>query len=148
MANFTEKTARKQRGRPFEPGQSGNPAGKPKGTRHRVTQLAENLMSDDIEAVVKAVIEKAKEGDMQAARIIVDRICPPRKGRTVEIRLPDTVDSDGVAKAQSAVLLAASEGEITPDEAKILADIIEARRKAIETTELEARIARLEGNEK
>ncbi len=36
-----ENTAPKQRGRPFQKGQSGNPAGKPPGTRHRVTQLVE-----------------------------------------------------------------------------------------------------------
>jgi hypothetical protein len=37
-----------------------------------------------------------------------------------------------------------AEGEITPDEAATIAGVLESKRKAIETVELEARIARLE----
>ncbi|MEQ9491732.1 MAG: DUF5681 domain-containing protein [Alphaproteobacteria bacterium] len=138
-----ENTAQKQDTR-FQPGQSGNPAGKPKGARNKTTQLAEKLMSEDVEGVVHSVIEAAKGGDMRACEIVLSRICPPRKGRTIEIDLPDTSTSDGVSKAQAAVLAAAAAGEISPDEAKILADVIESRRKAIETLEHEARIRALE----
>ena len=40
-------TGIKQRGpgRPFKPGQSGNPAGKPKGARHRTTLAVEALLN-------------------------------------------------------------------------------------------------------
>ena len=65
----------------FTPGVSGNPAGMKPGTRHRATRLAEKLMTDDIGDVVKAVVSTAKEGDMTAARMILDRIAPPCRGR-------------------------------------------------------------------
>jgi Family of unknown function (DUF5681) len=70
-------TAGKQRrGRPFASGQSGNPAGKKQGTRHRLTQLAEKLMQADAEAVVLAVVAKARDGDMGAAKFVLDRVLP------------------------------------------------------------------------
>ena len=61
------KSAPKTRGRPFGPG---NP-GKPKGARHKVTMLAEKLMADDAESVVRAVLTAATEGDMVAARLVL-----------------------------------------------------------------------------
>jgi Family of unknown function (DUF5681) len=47
-ATTADKTARKQRrGRPFKPGQSGNPKGRPKGARNRLgTQFLEALETD------------------------------------------------------------------------------------------------------
>src|SRR5450631_2812498 len=78
-------TAANQRGKPFQPGRSGNPAGKPSGARHQTTIAAEKLMQGDCEAIVRAVIEKAKSGDAVAAKIILDRIVPVRKGAPVHI---------------------------------------------------------------
>jgi hypothetical protein len=82
MSTMAENAAAKQRrrGRPFEPGKFGHPAGKPNGTRHRITMLAEKLMQNDTEAVVRAVVEAAKGGDMTAARLILDRIVPGFNG--------------------------------------------------------------------
>jgi len=136
-------TTKKQTNR-FQPGQSGNPDGRPKGARNKATVMAEKLMADDAEAVTRAIINKAKDGDMQAARIIMDRIAPPRKGRTIELELPDMKNATGVAEAQAAVLQAVGDGIVSPDEGKVLADIIEARRKAIETVDHEKRLAVLE----
>jgi hypothetical protein len=51
-------------GKRFQPGQSGNPKGKQKGCKNQVTLLAERLMADDAESVVRAVIKAARGGDM------------------------------------------------------------------------------------
>jgi hypothetical protein len=53
-------TARNQRGRPFPKGVSGNPAGKPKGTKHRRTILTEMLTSDDLDAAFATIGRLAK----------------------------------------------------------------------------------------
>ena len=55
------------------------------GTRHRATRLAEKLMANDAEDVVKAVVAAAKGGDMTAARLVLDRIAPPCRGRPVRL---------------------------------------------------------------
>src|SRR5215217_7256638 len=47
----------------FQKGQSGNPNGKPKGTRHRATMAAETLMEGEAEAITRMAIELAKGGD-------------------------------------------------------------------------------------
>ena len=141
---MAENSAKKQRGKPFEKGQSGNPRGKPKGTRHRTTILAEKLMADDAEAVVTAVIEAAKSGDMQAARIILDRICPPRKDSPLTFALPKIESAADAANAMSAIIVAVAAGEMSPGEATEIARLIESFTKARELGEFEARLAALE----
>ena len=99
----TENSERKQGGR-FQPGQSGNPAGKPKGARHKTTLLAEKLMQDDAEAIVKAVLDSAKSGDMTAARIVLDRIAPARRDNPVSFELPKIESADDAAKAMASLV--------------------------------------------
>lgn len=142
--NAAAKQRQRGRGRPFPSGQSGNPAGKPKGARHRITLLAEKLMADDTETVVRAVVEAAKGGDMSAARLILDRIAPPRRGCPVSFKLPTIETAADVSKALSAVMASIACGELTPDEATAIGGVVETKRKAIETQELERRVIALE----
>ena len=128
----------------WKPGQSGNPAGRPEGSRNKASLMAEKLMEGDTKEVIMAVIEKAKGGDIQAAKLILDRIVPLRKGRPVQIDLPDMTEAVDVVKALSATLKAVSDGTLTPDEAQALGHVLEGQRRAIETTELEDRIKVLE----
>jgi hypothetical protein len=136
-------TAPQQRGR-FQPGQSGNPSGRRQGSRNKATIALEKLMEGGAEAIVQAVVDAAAKGDMTAARLVLDRVVPVRKGRAIYLTLPAIETAAGVSEAQSATLAAMAEGEITPDEAATVAGVLESKRKAIETTELEVRIARLE----
>jgi hypothetical protein len=70
---MTEKSGQNQTGR-FQKGMSGNPSGKPKGARARVTQLAEKLLDDDRDAIVRTVIAAAKGGDPTAMRLCMDEL--------------------------------------------------------------------------
>jgi hypothetical protein len=136
----TRNNAMKTRGKPFE---KGNP-GRPRGSRNKTTELAERLMAKDVEGVVDAVITAAKTGDMTACRIILDRLVPIRRGRPVEITLPPAIDAIGVADASAEVVAAVGAGELTPEEGRTLAQILEARRRAIETSEHERRLEVIE----
>lgn len=142
MDGASESDAR-QNGR-FRKGVSGNPAGKPKGARHRATVMLEKLMADDAEEIGRTVITAAKSGDMVAARLVLERLCPVRKGRPVVIDLPKVETVNDVAAALGAVTQAMAQGEITPDEASTVAGVLEAKRRTFETIELERRIAALE----
>jgi len=123
---------------------SGNPSGKPKGTRARVTQLAEKLLEDDRDAIVRAVVAAAKSGDPTAMRLCIERLIPVRKGRPVTFNLPQIETAADVAGALGTIAEAMAAGELTPDEAGAAAGVIEAKRRAIETVEHEERIRKLE----
>jgi hypothetical protein len=61
---------------PFEPGKSGNPAGKLKGTRNKTTLAVEALLDGEAETITRKAIELAKEGNLTALRLCLDRIAP------------------------------------------------------------------------
>jgi hypothetical protein len=124
--------------------QSGNPARKPPGTRNKATQMVLALMESGAEEITLAIIDAAKKGDIAAARLVIERLAPPARERPISLDLPDTSTVAGVSQAQQAVLEAMGAGELLPTEGSTPATILESRRKAIETEELERRIAALE----
>ena len=63
----------------FLKGQSGNPAGRPRGARNRSTVLLQNLLEGEAEAITRKVIDLAKSGDMTAIKLCMDRLAPPRR---------------------------------------------------------------------
>jgi hypothetical protein len=142
--NTATKQPRRGPGRPFKPGQSGNPAGKPPGTRHRATMLAERLLDGEAEAMVRTAMEKAKQGDMIALRLCLDRILPPRRDRPVHFSIPALHSAQDASKAMAAITTAVACGELTPAEAAELSRVIETYVKALETSEIERRLKILE----
>jgi Family of unknown function (DUF5681) len=140
---MTEKSGQNQAGR-FQKGMSGNPSGKPKGARARVTQLAEKLLDDDRDAIVRAVIAAAKGGDPTAMRLCVERLVPLRKGRPVVFDLSPVKTAADVAEAVGELSRTMAAGELTTDEASAAASVIEMHRRAIETTAIERRLQKLE----
>jgi len=147
MRNFdgAENTAPKQRGRPFERGKSGNPQGRPKGARNHATVLAEALLDGEAEAIIRKVIDKAKEGDTTAIRLCLERLLPPRKGRRVAFRLPTKIETaTDAVRASSLVLAECAAGNVTPNEASEIIGTIGSHIKLLETAEIEADLTTLE----
>lgn len=132
----------------FPKGVSGNPKGRPPGAKNRTTELVIEMMSDNYKSVVQAVIDAAKGGDMQACRIVMERLAPPARERPVSIELPDSSTPEGIELAQSAILTAVGAGDLLPGEGATISTLIENRRRSIETVELEQRITALEGKPK
>jgi hypothetical protein len=64
--------------RNLRPGQSGNPAGRPRGVRNKTTLAVEALLGDEAQTITRRAIELAKAGDRTALRLCLDRIEPPR----------------------------------------------------------------------
>ena len=139
-----ENSTGKQRGRPFRKGRSGNPAGEPKGTRHKATMAVQALLEGEAETLTRKCIELANEGDTTALRLCMERLAPAMKSRTVQLSMPSVETADDVLRAQAVTIRAMAAGEITPDEAATIAGILDAKRKAIETVQLEERVAKLE----
>ena len=139
-----ENTGGKQAETRFQPGQSGNPNGRPRGSRNRVTMLAETLVDDAAEEVVGKVIEFAKQGDPASCRLLLDRILPVRKERPTPFTLPAIGSVHDLPLAFAAITAAVAEGEITLSEAAEASRLLENYAKAVEMTDLAARIEALE----
>ena len=141
---MTEPTDPKQIPGRFKPGESGNPKGRPAGSKNAALVALDALGTDAAQDLLQTVIDKAKGGDMMAARILLDRVWPARKGRAVTFTMPKVESAADVAKALSGVLDAVAGGLLSIEEGQGLASILEAQRKTLELTEIEERLTVLE----
>lgn len=124
----------------FEKGQSGNPAGRPPGIVNQA-KLRESI-AKDIPEILGAMVEQAKAGDVQAARLLLDRTLPAIKPTDTPITLP-LAGSDLGADGR-AVIAATGQGDISPDQAKTLLSGLGTLARVVETDELLKRIETLE----
>jgi hypothetical protein len=133
IANHRKKTMQWQKG------QSGNPAGRPCGSRNKTTMLMQNLLEGEAEAIARKAIEMAKDGDMAAIRVCMDRLAPARRGAAISCELPPVETSGGAVAAMAAVIAAVAAGDVTPAEAASLARVIDRYMFARSLAELEHR---------
>jgi hypothetical protein len=138
-----EFAARKQRGKPFVRGQSGNPKGKPKGARNVIARNLDELAAGAGERIVRRLIARASKSDAAAAAVLA-RIWPTPRGRPVRLKMPLIVSVEDAVTAASSVLQAAATGELTPEEADHFMSLLERQSKLFEAVDLERRIAVLE----
>ena len=110
---------------PWKPGQSGNPDGRPKGSRNLATFAALELLDGEAEALSRKAVEMALAGDVQALRMCLERIVPPRKDSPVNFTLPDMVQAADTSQAMAGIVRAVSEGELTPTEGATVAGLVE-----------------------
>jgi len=137
----------KEQGNKFESGQSGNPSGRPKGSRNKATLAVQALIEGEAESITRKAIENAKEGDMAAIRLVLERLLPPRKDAPVMFELPPLKTAEDLPTAIAAIIAAVSQGELTPIEAQSVANLLELHRRSLEACELEKRIELLEGKQ-
>jgi len=128
----------------FKTGQSGNPGGRPKGSLNKATLATQALLEGEAEALTRKVVELAKSGNPMALRLCLERLLPPRKDRPITFALPQLEGAEDLPQALKAILEAVARGEITPGEGQTLTGMLDAYRKGLETTDLEARITALE----
>ena len=128
----------------FAPGNRAGFAGKPPGTRHRVTLAVEALLEGQHAALTQKAIDKALEGDTVALRLCLDRIAPARRDAPIAIALPGVSTAADAVAAGTVVMAALSAGDVTPDEAGRIMAILSAQKTLIETCDLAVRIAELE----
>ena len=132
----------------FKPGHSGNPRGRPKGSRHKTTLAIEKLLDGEAEEITRRAIEKAKEGDMAAIRICLDRLAPLRKDRHIEFSFPKMEKASHAANASGAIVDAAAAGELTPTEAGELMKMVESYAHTLQVSDFEERLELLEAEKR
>jgi aspartokinase-like uncharacterized kinase len=69
----------------FEKGQSGNPKGRPPSQhKNELVSLRELITVEDVQGILKTIVEQAKAGDIQAAKLILDKVLPSLKSIDVQ----------------------------------------------------------------
>lgn len=125
----------------WQPGQSGNPAGRKPG--QTLASKLRAAVGADFDAIVRALIQAAKTGDMQAASLLLARVVPAVRPIQEPIRLD--LPGDTLTEKAGAVLDAVARGDLAPTDAKALLDGLAAVAKITEVDELKRRIEALEG---
>lgn len=135
-----KKTEGRGAGGKFAPGNKASP-GRPPG-RGAVAEMREALAAD-LGGIIDTVKARALAGDMQAARIILDRLVPSL--RPVEMPAVLTLPAGATLAGQAqAVIDAAAAGELAPSQAAQIVTALGGVAKIIEATELLKRIEALE----
>jgi hypothetical protein len=132
-------TEKKKPGR-WKPGESGNPKGKPPGTGEVAKLRA--AIGERVPELLAAMMTRALDGDVGAARLLLERAVAPLKAaeQPQALSLPDgTLTEQG-----RAVLAAVAAGKLAPGQGAQLVGAIGTLARVAEIDELAARVAALE----
>ncbi len=140
LQGFTPQPNKPPKG--WQPGQSGNPRGRPVGSRNKKNVIAEEFEKDG-SAVARVVMDAALEGDMQAANMVLQRLSPPLRARAEKVTFELNPDAPLHEQANQ-VLASVAEGAIDPETGKLLIDCIQSVAGIRAVDELEARLIALE----
>ena len=143
-ADSLQKQGQAPGGRLFQKGRSGNPAGRQPGCRNRATVAAEALLEGEAQALTRKAIELALEGDTTALRLCLERIVPQRRSRTVAFDTPRIDRVEDLARAIGSIFQEVAGGGLRLDEGTALVGMLESKRRAMETVDLEKRLRALE----
>lgn len=123
----------------FTKGQSGNAKGRPPGKTSR-TQFRE-MVKTALPAIVESLVTAAKLGDVQAAKVVLDRCVPALKPTADALVIKAT---GTLAEQGKAVISSMTSGHITPDAAKTALDAMGVQARLLEQSDLIQRIEALE----
>ena len=129
----------------YKAGQSGNPKGRPQGSRNKASIAVENLFLNEAEQLSRQCIELALSGNLPALKLCIERICPVRK--STPVKLPDLPKVNSVADASDLtgfILDAVASGRLSPVDGEIISRSADRHLKALQVSDLEHRLAELE----
>jgi len=115
-----------QKGRKgFLPGRSGNPNGRPKGSKNKATQLSKDLLEEAAEAIVSALVDKAKDGDLRAIKMCLDRFHPQPRPTPDGFEMPRVTTIDDAQNALGEIAEALARGDTDTETANMLSKSVQ-----------------------
>jgi hypothetical protein len=112
---------------------------------NRGTHAAAILLDGKAELLARKAVELALADDAAALRLCLDRIVAPRREQPCSLDLPEIRNPGDIGDAMAALISAAARGEITASEALSFSQTIDTYLRAIETSEFDRRLRKLEG---
>jgi hypothetical protein len=110
--------------------------------------MLQGLIEGEGEEIVRKLIARAKRGDALSVRLVVERLLPRAVPQhRVELPIAGLARAGDIVDALGVVLRSVGAGEMSLEEARQFAAILEGQRRAIETADLAVRIEALEGVE-
>jgi hypothetical protein len=129
---------------PFQKGQSGNLAGRPRGSRNRKTIVLQNILDNEGEAILQHAVDMAKDGNTVALRLCMERLLPKRRHEPLECELPPISKAADAVTAMGDIAAAVGAGEVAPAEAAALAKVVTGFVQALLTHGFDERLTRVE----
>lgn len=129
---------------PFEPGQSGNPAGKPKGTRDHRTRVLDALasMGSSEEEYIQNLIKQATEGSSTALTLVTQRLLKETKATLPAFELPE---ADSPADHARNIIAAIASGDITADQGQAAMNALRGAAELTDLAEIKRDLEELKG---
>jgi hypothetical protein len=116
----------------FQPGQSGNPGGRPPGSLNKNTLAAQEAMIERAQELIDSMVDRAKNGDSAAMRAAMERLVPTGRNRRVAIDLPVIKTPEDAELALSVVTDELAAGNLTINEASALINLIDRMLRVAE----------------
>lgn len=123
----------------FKKGKSGNPAGRPMGLIAATNARKE--IEKALPEILEKVIELAKGGDMQACKILLDKVCPNLRPQALPIIL--AIDG-GLVEQGNEIIKATLAGEIPPDIGSMLITALANQGRLVDLEEMAVQLKRIE----
>jgi hypothetical protein len=131
------------RGKPFQPGNKYG-CGRPPGSRNQVASKSQTILEEHEEILIKKCVHMALQENVTALRLCIERLEPILRQRTPRFKMPSLTSMAGVDAASGAVINGVARGRLTTEQGEAFTEMLEGRRKIIETAQFEGRLKALE----
>ena len=122
-------------------GQSGNPAGRPKGIPNPQARLRSMI---DVAALIARLAESAAKGNTRAAELLLDRALPPLRSVAEPVALPGVAEAPNLTARADRIVELVAAGQISADIGTSLLSALGQFARIAELDELTRRIEQLE----
>ncbi len=130
----------------FKNGTSGNPAGRPAGSRNKATLACEQLLEGKAEQLTAKLLDMALEGNIHAMRMCIDRAVPPRRERCINLESRPISGPQDLPIQFQEITSAVAEGRITPREGESFSNILISQAKTLQVVESVRRLPEIKEN--